>query len=423
MADVQLSKLIAKPFYNLHLDIKNHGHSEYWLMGGRGSTKSSFIAIEIILGIMRTPDANAIVYRKVAATLRESVYEQLITAIDWLGVREYFQMRVSPLEIRYKPTGQRIIFRGADDPSKSKSIKISKGYFGFLWFEEAAEFQGIAAIRTIKASIIRGTPPGKHSITFYSYNPPMSAKNWVNEEALKEVGGRMKHASSYLGVPPEWLGAEFIAEAERLKESNERAYRHMYLGEVTGTGGNVFDNLKIHRISPEEFDAQDSFYNGLDFGFAVDPDAFIRWAYDKKRKRLFAVSEYYGARTPTDRLADEIKRRAGREVVRCDSADPRMINELRQRGINAIGVKKGPGSVDHGMRWLQDIAEIIIDPARTPNAAKEFSAYEYAQNKDGEFLSEYPDKDNHLIDASRYALELEIGMRKLQSINKSALGI
>ena len=109
--------------------------------------------------------------------------------------------------------------------------------------------------------------------------------------------------------------------------------------------------------------------------------------------------------------------------MRCDSADPRMINELRQRGINAIGVKKGPGSVDHGMRWLQDIAEIIIDPARTPNAAKEFSAYEYAQNKDGEFLSEYPDKDNHLIDASRYALELEIGMRKLQSINKSALGI
>lgn len=423
MADICLSSLIAEPFYKLHQDIKNNGHDEYWMEGGRGSGKSSFIALEIILGIMCIPDANAIVYRKVAATLRESVYEQLITAIDWLGVRDYFSLRVSPMEIKYKPTGQRIIFRGADDPSKSKSIKLSKGFFGFLWFEETAEFQGMQAIRTIKASVIRGTPFGKHSITFYSYNPPMSAKNWVNEESLKEVPGRLKHKSSYLGLPPAWLGTEFLAEAERLKAGNERAYRHMYLGEVTGTGGNVFDNLKFGRISAEEFDAQDSFYNGLDFGFAVDPDAFIRWAYDKKRKRLFAVSEYYGARTPTDRLAEEIKRRAGREVVRCDSADPRMINELRQRGINAIGVKKGPGSVDHGMRWLQDISEIIIDPARTPNTAKEFSAYEYAQNKDGEFLSEYPDKDNHLIDASRYALELEIGMRKLQSINKSVLGI
>lgn len=423
MADVQLSKLIAPPFHDLHVDVKNKLHSEYWLQGGRGSTKSSFIALEIILGIMRTPGANAIVYRKVANTLRESVYEQLNTAIDWLGVRKYFSFRVSPMEIKYNQTGQRIIFRGADDPSKSKSINLSKGFFGYLWFEEAAEFQGMEAIRTIKASVIRGIPQGEKAITFYSYNPPISARNWVNKEALKDVAGRRKHKSCYLEVPPEWLGKDFLAEAEALKQSNERAYRHMYLGEVTGTGGNVFDNLQIRRITPEEIDAQDKFYNGLDFGFAVDPDAFIRWAYDKKRRLLYAISEYYGARTPTDRLAEEIKARSGREVVRCDSADPRMIQELRRRGINAVGVKKGAGSVEHGMRWLQELGGIIIDPARTPNAAKEFTAYEYTQNRDGDFLPDYPDRGNHLIDGSRYAMEAEIGMRKLNTMNKAALGI
>lgn len=423
MTDVRLSNLIAPSFYALHVDVKKKLHSEYWLMGGRGSTKSSFIAVEIILGIIRTQDANAIVYRRVAATLRESVYEQLITAVDWLGLRDYFQFRVSPLEIRYKPTGQRIIFRGADDPSKSKSIKLSKGFFGFLWFEELAEFQGMDAVRTIKASVIRGIPPGRKAITFYSYNPPVSAKNWTNEEALKEVPGRYKHHSCYLDVPGHWLGDEFLAEAENLKNSNERAYRHMYLGEVTGTGGNVFDNLSLRTITQGEIDSLAYFYNGLDFGFAVDPDAFIRWGYDKKRRAIYAISEYYAARTPVDRLAQEIKSRAGRDIVRCDSADPRMIQELRARGINAQGVKKGPGSVEHGMRWLQELGQIIIDPARTPKAAREFSAYEYTQNRNGEFLPDYPDRDNHCIDGTRYALEAEISMRKLNTINKSALGI
>lgn len=423
MADVQLSKLIAPAFYDLHVDIRERRHREYWLMGGRGSTKSSFVALEIILGMMKTPDANAIVYRKVGNTLRESVFEQLLWAVDALGVNAFWQPRISPMELRYKPTGQRILFRGLDDASKSKSIKLRKGYFAYLWFEETAELHGMEDIRTVKASINRGTPQEGASITFYSYNPPISAQNWVNKEAIKDVNGRRKHHSCYLQVPPEWLGENFIAEAENLKNSNERAYRHMYLGEVTGTGGNVFDNLQIRTIEPAEMDAQAYFFNGLDFGFAVDPDAFIRWAYDKKSRKLYAVSEYYAARTPTDRLAEEVKKRYEHGTVRCDSADPRMINELRSRNINALGVKKGPGSVEHGVRWLQELNAIIIDPQRTPNAAKEFTAYEYAQDKNGGFLPEFPDKDNHLIDATRYAMEQEIGMKKLKTVSKSSLGI
>ena len=423
MADsVRVSDVVAGVFMPVHRSIKAGEHSEYWLRGGRGSTKSSFVSIEIILGLMRNPDANAIVYRKVAATLRESVYEQLVWAIDTLGVREFFQLRMTPMEIQYKPTGQRILFRGADDPGKSKSIKLRKGYFGYLWFEELAEFQGMDAVRTIKASILRGT--GEHSaVTFCSYNPPVSASNWVNAEAIKPVPGRMVHSSCYLDVPPEWLGREFLAEAEKLKSTNERAYRHMYLGEITGTGGNVFGNLALRKIRHEEIDRMERFYCGLDFGFATDPDAFTRWAYDKKTRTLYALGEYYSPQNSIDRIAAECVKRADREVVRCDSADPRMIAELRRRSVNAIGVKKGPGSVEHGMRWLQDLGCIVIDPARTPNVAREFSRYEYQQDRHGNFISEYPDKDNHTIDSTRYALETEIAAKQLGTISKGSLGL
>lgn len=399
--EIRISSLIAQPFKEVHRDIKRGLHSEYWLKGGRGSTKSSYISIELILQLINNPQVNAIVYRRVAATLRESVYEQVVWAIDQMNLRPWFSFRLSPLEIRYLPTGQRILFRGADDPGKSKSIKLSKGYFGFLWFEELAEFPGVEDIRTIKASIIRG---GDRAITICSYNPPQTAQNWVNKEVITPKDNRLVHSSTYLDVPPQWLGNEFIAEAEALKKSNERAYRHMYLGEVTGTGGQVFNNLELRPIPDEELYRLGSFYDGLDFGFAVDPDAYVRWAYDSRLKQITAIDEFYGSGNTVDALAEAIKSRTN-TVVRCDSADPRMISELGRRNIKTIGVKKGPGSVEHGMRWLQNLGKIVIDPKRTPNIAKEFAAYEYAMDKNGDFLPVYPDKNNHTIDATRYALE------------------
>ena len=417
---VRISQLIAPVFWPVHRDILARGHKEYWLMGGRGSTKSSFIATEIILGIIRQPEANAIVYRKVAETLRGSVYEELLKVIDRMGLGRFFKARLAPLEIDYIPTGQRILFRGADKPEKSKSTALRRGYFGFLWFEELAEFMGMDDVRTIQASVIRGKGD---AITLYSYNPPMSAGVWVNKEALVPSDGRMVHKSCYLDVPKDWLGEAFIANAEALKQSNELAYRHMYLGEVTGTGGQVFGNLQLRTISDAELDGFGHFYNGLDFGFAVDPDAFGRWAYDPKHRVLMAVGEYYAAGNTIDRLAEAVKRLANREVVRCDSADPRMINELRLRGVNAIGVKKGPGSIEHGMRWMQNLGSIVIDPKRTPNIAREFSAYEYARDRAGNFLPEYPDADNHEIDAARYGMEPEIGKQKLKTMDKRSLGL
>lgn len=412
---IRLSSMVAQPFMAVHRDIKRGDHSEYWLRGGRGSTKSSFISIEIIMLLIQNPMMNAIVYRKVGNTLRESVYEQIVWAIDQLNVRPWFSFRVSPLEIRYNPTGQRILFRGADDPGKSKSIKLSRGYFGILWFEELAEFRGMDDIRTIKASIIRG---GDNAVTFCSYNPPQTARNWVNKEALVPKANRLVHSSTYLQVPPQWLGQEFIAEAEALKASNERAYRHMYLGEVTGTGGQVFNNLDIRAITDDELNRIGSFYSGQDFGFAVDPDAYVCWGYDPHARRIVAIDEFYASGNSTDRLANEIRQRNDNRIVYCDSADPRMISELRMRGIDAIGVKKGPGSVEHGMRWLQNLGQIVIDPKRTPNIAREFSAYEYESDKNGDFLPAFPDKDNHTIDATRYALERIMIQAKVKAVRR-----
>lgn len=420
MTQINPYELLAHPFWDVLDDFIDQSHDEYWLKGGRGSTKSSFVSVAIVLGLMLDNNANALVYRRIGNTLRDSVYAQFAWAIDELRLTPWFQFRLSPMEITYKPTGQRILFRGADDPMKSKSIKLTRGYFKYLWFEELSEFRGMEDIRTIKQSAFRGV---SHACTLYSYNPPKSAQNWVNAEAIKPTARRLVHSSTYLDVPPEWLGEKFIADAEALRDSNERAYANEYLGEVTGTGGQVFDNIELRAILDDEINIIDRFYNGLDFGFAVDPDAFTRWGYDRRKRTLWAIDEFYGAHNSVDRLASEATSRAHDLPVRCDSADPRMINELTRRGVNATGVKKGPGSVEHGMRWLQDLGHIIIDPARTPNIAREFAAYEYTRDRNGNFLSDYPDRDNHTIDSARYALEPEIGMRRLGTMDARKLGL
>lgn len=403
MSEVRLSQLLAPAFHKLYDQLRDGSVTEVWLKGGRGSGKSSFCGFDIPLSLLEDKEANAIVYRKVGNTIKDSVFAQISWAIDQLGLTPWFQFRVSPFEITLKQTGQKILFRGADDPEKGKSLKLVRGYFKRLWFEELPEFAGMDELRTIKASVFRGSP--KPGITLASYNPPRSANNWVNAEALIPHPGRLVHHSCYIEVNPDWLGPTFLGEAEALKQSNERAYRHMYLGEVTGTGGQVFDNVEIRAISDEERSDFDRFLNGGDFGFATDPDAIIRCHYAKHSRTLYLLDEVYSTQMNIDQLAEKAKAIAGREYIVYDNADPRMIHELNRRGVRALPAKKGPGSIEHGMRWLQDLGAIVIDPVRCPNAAREFSTYEYPQDRYGNFLSAYPDKDNHAIDATRYACE------------------
>ncbi|WP_288531549.1 PBSX family phage terminase large subunit [uncultured Secundilactobacillus sp.] len=400
-----LSQTIAPAFYHLHHDIKKQAHSNYWLKGGRGSTKSSFVSLEIVMGIMKDPQANAVVMRRYATTLRESVYDQYLWAIDQLGVSHLWQDSVSPMQLTYIPTGQQIRFKGADKPEKIKSQKFRTGYTKFKHYEEVAEFRGMKEIRSINQSLNRG---GSDIITFYSYNPPASVNSWVNQAAL-EQGLRddtLVHSSDYLTVPRNWLGKEFLADAEQLKKDNPKAYAHEYLGEVTGTGAEVFNNLTIREITDEEISHFDKIYHGLDFGFAHDPLAYGDAYYDSARRRIFLFNEIYSVGMTNREAVEAIKKlNPMNEAIIADSAEPRTIAEFRDLGLNVLGAKKGPGSREHGFKWLQDLREIIIDPVRCPNMAREFSGYELARDANGNFKSGYPDGDDHLIDKTRYELE------------------
>ena len=249
MSEVRLSTVLGPAFHLLARDVFRHRHTHYDLSGGRGSLKSSCVSLLVPLILLTNPNTHALVLRKVGNTLRDSVYAQYLWAISELGMADCWIAKVQPLELVYKPTGQKIMFRGADDPMKIKSIKVPFGYIAVTHFEEKDQFAGRAEIRTILQSTMRG---GSKFWNFESYNPPISRDNWANKDSLEERADRLCHKSTYLEAPPEWLGEQFLFEAEHLKETDERAYQHEYLGIPVGTGGNVFDNLELREITDKE---------------------------------------------------------------------------------------------------------------------------------------------------------------------------
>lgn len=404
---VKLTDLIAPSFYSVHQAVKNNAYTHYLLGGGRGSTKSTFAGVEMILGIMQDPEANGIALRKVGLYLKESVFSQLVWVIDKLQIAHFWDIKLNPLELTYNPTGQKILFRGADDPRKLKSIKLQKGYFKYIWYEELDDFAGMEDIRIINESLLRG---GDIFCVLYTYNPPKSQRNWVNAEALIERSDRLVHNSTYLDVPQHWLGAQFLIEAEHLKETRPDLYAHTYLGEVTGTGAEVFSNITLRKILKAEIEKFDKIKNGLDFGYAGDPLAFIKMHYDKTRKRLYIFDEIYQVKLGNTAAVELIKKKNPENIlITADSAEPRTIAEFKRQGLKIRGAKKGPDSIDHGIKFLsEEIEEIIIDPNRCPNAAREFMGYEIELDKHGNLKGEYPDKDNHTIDAVRYGMEGEM---------------
>lgn len=402
MSDVRLSGKIGSAFYDVARDVFQHGHTHYDLSGGRGSLKSSTISLIVPLLLINNPGTHALVLRKVANTIRDSVYAQYIWAIGELGMAAYWEAKVSPMELIYKPTGQKIMFRGADDPMKIKSIKVPFGYIAVTHFEEKDQFAGRAEIRTILQSTMRG---GSKYWNFESYNPPISRNNWANKDSLEERADRLCHKSTYLQAPPEWLGEQFLAEAEHLKSVNETAYRHEYLGEVVGSGTQVFENLKISAIADEQIKQFDRIMSGVDWGWYPDPFAFNRVHYDAARRTLYIFDELTRRRTSNRDTAELVMQRiAPDEYVTADSAEEKSCNDYRSYGIICRGAEKGPGSVNYSMKWLQSLDSIVIDPERCPDTVKEFAEYEYERdNKTGEVIPGYPDVNNHHIDAVRYA--------------------
>lgn len=394
---------ISSNFGSFCVNAIKHRFTHYILDGGRGSTKSSVASLFGVRAIMENPNIHGLVLRKVGNTLRDSVYAQYVWAIGVLGVAEYWEAKKNPLDLIYKPTGQKIMFRGADDPMKIKSIKVSFGYIGYTHFEELDQFAGEAEIRNILQSTMRG---GSTFWNVMSFNPPISRDNWANKYAATERDDCIRHHSTYLELDdPDWLGEAFLNEAQMLQQRDERAYTHEYLGIAVGTGGNVFDNLEIRTITDDEIKRFDRIYMGVDWGWFPDPWAFIRVHYDAARETIYVIDEGYENKFSNEASAGWIKDHGYNDTwITCDSAEPKSIADYRAQAINAKEAVKGAGSVDYGMKWLQK-RKIVIDQRRTPHAYEEFVHYEYEKNKDDEWLSGYPDANNHLIDAMRYALE------------------
>lgn len=402
MGHIKMSEMLAPVFYDFAKDVMRHGHTHYDIRGGRGSLKSSTVSLLVPQLLIANPNTHALVLRKVANTLRDSVFNQYMWAIAELGMAGLWYAKVSPMELIYRPTGQKIMFRGADDPMKIKSIKVPFGYIAITHFEEKDQFSGRAEIRTILQSTMRG---GDKFWNFESYNPPISRDNWANIDSAEDKPNRLCHISTYLDAPKSWLGEEFLNEAEYLKQTDERAYQHEYLGLPVGTGGNVFDKLELREITDDEVKRFDRIYQGIDFGWYPDPFCFVRIYYDVARETLYLIDEHYVNKTSNEDNAAWIRERHYNDFpITCDSAEPKSIADLRASGLDARNAIKGPGSVEYGMKWLQR-RKIVIDKRRTPNAYKEIVGYEYERNKDGEIISGYPDKNNHAIDAIRYGME------------------
>lgn len=404
------AKDVASSFVDVNRAIDDREYREYYLEGGRGSTKSSFISEKIIELLENNPRMCAVILRKVKDTLKDSVFTQLVWAIDTLdetypGLKDRWKVTKSPLEITNVMTGQVIYFRGADDYGKIKSLKPPKDkYIGITWYEEYDQFAGMEEVRKINQSLIRG---GEDFIQFYSYNTPASTMHFVNVEKIIPKESRLVHLSDYRSAPKKWLGQAFIDEAEYLKETNERLYNNEYLGLMTGTGGNVFENVELREIPDSEINSYDYIYQGMDFGWFPDPLAWTKCCYNPSQRTLYIFDEFVVNKMSNADVWEHLKSEKGvvnDDMIIADSAEPKSIGDFRNYGSMMRGAEKGPESVKYSMKWLSALNKIVIDPKRCPISAQEFSTYEYQQDKDGNYISGYVDANNHCIDSIRYAL-------------------
>lgn len=378
-------------------------NKSYIFVGGRGSLKSTYISGKIIELIKQNPMLNACAIRQYQTTLKDSVYAQFEKTISILGLNDEFEFTKQPMEITYKKTGQKIYFRGADKPEKLKGITCKVGYIGILWKEEKDQFRGAEAERSIGQSLARG---GSYIYDFSSFNPPISTTHWCNQQVALADDDMVIHHSCYKDIDcPEWLGEKFFKDAERLKQTNEKAYLHEYEGIPVGNGDNVFENVNVRDITEEELNSFDYIYMGIDWGFYPDPFRWVKVGY--RDETVYILDEYSANKTSNQEVWDELVEQKGVtnvDYITADSSEPKSVNDLRSYGANIRSAIKGQGSVHEGIKWLQTRKEIVIN-SKCKHTAKEFINYEYEKTKDGEPISAYPDKDNHSIDAVRYALE------------------
>lgn len=375
--------------------------------GGRGSIKSNFWAAVAEETIYNDPNAHVVYTRRYKTDLRGSVYNQFMKTVIRHNKIDEWEFTTSPMMAKYKKTGQCVIFVGCDKPISLKSYNLSFGYVKLLIHEECDEMAGVEQMDNVEDTFLRSDV---NSIDVKVFNPPKSANNFMNEytlECANKDGTKIFH-SYYYNVPVKWLGQRFFDRAEWFKEHKPRYYANNYMGEVTGTGGAIFENLEIRTITDDEINSFGESNYGLDFGFE-HPQVFTESYYDRETDIVYIIWEKWAKRMRQSRFAREIEKYKSVEII-ADSARPDNINDFNDWGFDVIGATKRwkGGGRDYAWEWMQMRRKIVIDPERTPHCAKEFQKAEHEQLRDGSFSSRYPDLEEDCIMSCIYSLNRAI---------------
>ena len=394
-------------------DVIGGGYKDYWnfkgryrvCKGSRASKKSKTTALNLIYRLMKYPQANILVVRKVFGTLKDSCYTDLKWAIHRFGVDGLFDCKLSPLEITYKPTGQKILFRGLDDPIKITSITVKSGCLCWLWIEEAYEITSEDDFNMLDESIRGQVPEGLFKQITLTLNP-WSDRHWIKARFFDiNRDDILAKTTNYLCN--EWLDDADLRLFEDMKINNPQRYRVAGLGDWGVTDGLIFDNQRVDEFDLENIKGKDGVVSvfGLDFGYTNDPTALFCGLADTNNKRLYVFDEMYERGLSNERIAELITVKGYRkEKIRADSAEPKSIDRLRELGISHIRpARKGKDSILNGIDLIQDY-EIIISP-KCKNFIEEISQYCWDKDKQGNTINKPIDEFNHLMDAMRYAME------------------
>ena len=411
-------------------EVVGKGYGTFWnwkgryraVKGSRASKKSKTTALWFITNMMKYPDANTLVVRKTYRTLKDSCFTELKWAIHRLGVDAFWDVKESPLEMTYKPTGQKIYFRGLDDPLKVTSITVDQGCLCWMWIEEAYEISSEDDFNMLDESIRGAVPEGSDlfkqiTLTFNPWNE----HHWLKKRFFDNPDDEtLALTTNYMCN--EWLDSADRKVFETMKKQNPRRYRVAGLGDWGIVDGLVYENWKeeaFEIISKADFldldEAEQKAKNyvfkesvksafGLDFGYTNDPAALFVGFIDTKDKKIYVYDEMYAAGLSNERIANNVQSMGyGKERIIADSAEPKSIDQLKGLGLKVKGAEKGKDSVNHGIQFIQDY-EIIIHP-RCVNFLTEISNYTWDKDKLGNKLNRPIDDFNHLMDAMRYALE------------------
>ena len=396
-------------------EVVGKGYRTFWnfkgryrvCKGSRASKKSKTTALNLIVRMMQYPQANTLVIRKVYRTLKDSCFTELKWAINRLGAAAFWEVRESPLELTYRPTGQKIYFRGLDDPLKITSITVETGYLCWAWLEEAYEVLNEDDFNMLDESI-RGAIPKQTglfkqwTITFNPWNE----KHWLKSRFFdKELPDILAMTTNFRCN--EWLDEADLRVFEEMRKNNPRRFKVAGEGDWGIVDGLVYENWEEKAFSLDEIKAIPGMKSafGLDFGYTADPTALFCGLVDTAARTIWVFDEMYEKGLSNRRIAEKIKSMGyAKERIRADCAEPKSIDEIRDEGIyNVRECRKGRDSINNGIQFIQDY-HIIIHP-RCVNFLTEIGLYRWDEDKSGKKLNKPVDEFNHLMDAMRYALE------------------